>query len=139
MLFLFLTFWINSPLLELDGKWCNENGSQMILKSSGSDGNDIDGTYITAVGQASGTYLIRGRRTINPDGSQVLAFSVAWSNKQRGNSHSATAWSGQLQMIKNVPTITTMWLLTRASSVEENWQSTRVHKATFTKCTHKEE
>ncbi len=120
--------------ISLEGTWCNGKGSQMVLKTAGVDGNDVTGVYRTGVGNAGGWYEIRGRRTVNDDGSQVLAFAVAWANKEKGNSHSATAWSGQLQMISGRPTITALWLLTRQTESGENWQSTRIDKVTFTRC-----
>ena len=118
----------------LEGTWCNEKGSKMVLKTGGNDGNDVTGTYRTSVGNADGWYQLRGRRTVNEDGSQVVALAVAWVNTAKGSSHSATAWSGQLQLISGKPTFTAMWLLVRQTKPDDNWQATRVDKVVFNRC-----
>ena len=131
---LFMFGGANLEPIPLDGAWCNEKGSKMVLKTSGSDGNDVTGTYRTSVGNADGWYQLRGRRTINEDGSQVVALAVAWVNEAKGSSHSATAWSGQLQIVAGKPTFTAMWLLTRQTKPDDNWQATRIDKVRFTRC-----
>jgi len=117
--------------IDLSGKWCNQLGSHMELSINGSN---VDGKYYTAVGNADGSYVLRGRRLVNDDGSQNLGFVVAWENQLYKNSHSVTAWAGQAQIIDGKPTITTQWLLVRQTPSEKNWESTWVNKDIFTRC-----
>jgi avidin family protein len=119
------------PNPALEGKWCNELGSNMELSVNG---DDITGKYVTAVGDADGYYEIRGRRIIENDGSQVIGFVVAYKNAKHGNSHSVATWSGQLQIIDGQETITTLWLLTRKTAPKDNWTATQVNKNVFTRC-----
>ena len=115
--------------MDLNGTWYNELGSCMTLTVNG---NSITGTYQTAVGDASGTYDLVGRTDTDNDESQCVGFVVAWQN-QYGSSDSATAWSGQYQIIDGVDTIVTTWLLTQETNPDDDWASTIINKDLFTK------
>jgi hypothetical protein len=95
------------------------------------NGPSITGTYVTAVGDASGTYLLVGRTETGAEASQSIAFVVCWQN-DAGNSDSCTAWSGQLQPDANGnDSIATTWLLTADTSAGDNWNSTLVGQDFF--------
>lgn len=100
----------------------------MNLQSSGSS---LQGTYQTAVGNASGTYPLVGQIDTQPSGSAALGCTVAWIN-QYGSSHSATAWSGQYQTIDGEDQIIAFWLLTSEQTDPNNdWEATLVGKDVF--------
>jgi hypothetical protein len=114
--------------MKLDGVWYNELGSKMQLAVNGAA---ITGTYVTAVGDASGTYPLVGRTETGAPGSQSIAFVVCWQN-DAGNSGSCTAWSGQLQPdADGNDSIATTWLLTADTDVSDDWQSTSVGQDIF--------
>ncbi len=117
--------------ININGKWCNQLGSYMKIHVNG---NNIDGKYYSAVGNADNYYVVRGRRVVNDDGSQNLGFAVSWENDVHGNSHSVTTWAGQAQIIDEQPTITTQWLLVRKTPPSKNWESTWTNKDIFTRC-----
>ncbi len=86
----------------------------------------LRGTYHTQVGNAQGVYPLVG--SYDPDGtngSQSLTFCVTWRNDEL-NSHSATAWAGQLQRDEQSDVIVTTWLLTRETDRPDDWESTMV-------------
>jgi|SRR5579883_23071 len=112
-----------------EGEWKNELGSLMRLRDDGN--GSLSGTYHTAVGNAADQYALTG--SYDPDaseGSQSLAFSVSWHN-ETGNSHSATAWAGQLQRDELGDVIVTTWLLTRETQSKDDWESTLVGQDVF--------
>ena len=114
----------------LEGTWYNELGSEMNLQV---EGNSVSGTYQTAVGDAQGIYNLAGTTDTEPYGqSQAVGFTVAWVNKS-GNSHSVTAWSGQLQMIDGQEILTATWLLTQETDPGHDWASTLVGMDVFTR------
>lgn len=116
--------------MELQGTWYNELGSEMNLQVEGSF---VSGTYQTAVGDAQGIYTLAGTTDTEPYGqSQAVGFTVAWVNKS-GNSHSVTAWSGQLQMIDGREILTATWLITQETEPEYDWASTLVGMDVFTR------
>jgi hypothetical protein len=116
--------------MTLDGDWYNELGSMMRLTVTG---NQISGTYHTAVGTATGVYELTGRTdTNNSAQSRNVGFVVSWEN-EHGSSDSVTAWSGQRQVIAGQETITTTWLLTIETGPKANWKSTMVGKDVFTR------
>ncbi len=121
--------------MDLNGKWYNELGSSMTLSVSG---NNITGTYQTAVGDASGLYDLVGRTDTDNDASQAIGFVVVWQN-QHGSSDSVTTWSGQYQVIDGVDTIVTTWLLTKETESDDDWRSTVINKDIFTKTPPTEE
>lgn len=108
--------------------WYNELGSQMTLNSDSSGG--LTGTYTSAVGQAQSQYPLVGR--FNPSASlPALGWVVQWVNQYK-QVNSVTSWSGQFQMLNNVPTILTTWLLTEQTDPKDDWQSTLVGQDVFT-------
>lgn len=112
------------------GVWYNELGSYMNMTVSGST---VWGTYRTAVGHASGTYDFYGRIDPSPGPyGQALGWTVAWANPY-GNSHSATAWSGQYESIGSREEIVALWLLTSETPESQDWASTLVGKDVFTR------
>jgi hypothetical protein len=116
--------------MSLEGTWYNELGSEMNLQVAGIE---VTGTYQTAVGDAQGIYQLYGATDSEPTTpNQAVGFVVAWEN-EFGSSHSATAWSGQWQLINGQETITTMWLLTSETDPTQDWQSTLVGKDVFTR------
>ena len=122
---------LDNSMSNLNGKWYNKLGSYMQLAVDDSGG--ITGIYNTGVGHASGDYTLSGRTdVIGQEVSGNVGFVVSWRNSH-GNSDSVTAWSGQLQVIDGVPTITTTWLLTDETSPGNNWKSTLVGKNIFLK------
>lgn len=113
--------------MDLNGTWYNELGSCMTLAV---DGNNITGTYQTAVGDASGTYDLVGRTDTDNDASQAVGFVVTWQN-QYGSSDSVTTWSGQYQIVDGIDTIVATWLLTQETNNDDDWKSTLVNKDLF--------
>lgn len=114
--------------MKLEGVWYNELNSKMELTV---DGASITGSYVTAVGEASGTYQLVGRTEIGADGSQSVAFVVCWQNDS-GTSNSCTAWSGQLQPdARDNDSIATTWLLTGDTAEGNDWKSTLVGQDVF--------
>lgn len=112
------------------GLWYNELGSRMNLNVSGSD---VWGWYYSKVGQAEDTYDVSGR--INKDPypyGQALGWTVAWNNPYL-NSHSVTSWSGQYQTTGGREEIIALWLLTRETRPESDWESTQVGQDVFTR------
>lgn len=112
--------------MPLDGTWYNELGSTMTIQTNG---NQIRGTYQTAVGNAQGPFLLVGL-FVAADASPALGFVVAWQNAN-GNAHSATAWSGQYQNWNGDEAILTTWLLTGETLPDANWASTLVGQDVF--------
>jgi hypothetical protein len=101
----------------LEGTWHNELGSTLIIASVA--GGEIRGTYETAVsstGCAKGAFPLSGRVDPGSQADQPLGFVVAWVNGQ-SQCDSATAWSGQYQLVGLDPPyqeqIFTTWLLTQ--------------------------
>jgi hypothetical protein len=116
--------------MRLDGMWYNELGSTMTIQIAG---NQITGTYQTAVGDAAGQYTLAGSFDMNPSPSGPSAgWVVTWAN-QSGNSNSVTTWCGQLQDINGSEVLTAMWLLTGETAPNSDWQSTIIGKDVFTR------
>jgi hypothetical protein len=116
--------------MSFSGTWYNELGSKMSLAGSG---GSLSGTYVTAVGTASGTYTLQGRYNTQPSsGGQAMGWTVAWQNAF-GNSHSATAWSGQYQTVGGQEEIVTLWLLVSETYPQDDWGSTKVGQDVFTR------
>ncbi len=112
------------------GTWYNELGSKMELQVNGSS---LTGTYQTAVGDATGIYLLVGSLDPAPSpGGQAIAWVVVWNNEY-GNSHSITAWSGQYQVIQGEEEIVSLWLLTSEQMPNHDWKSTLVNQDVFTR------
>ena len=115
------------------GTWYNELGSTMTLSISG---NDVRGTYVTAVGEASGTYELVGRIDTQPapgTDSLAIGWSVVWQNNIAPNAHSLTSWSGQYQIINGEEEIIAFWLLTTEQNPQNDWEATQIGKDIFTR------
>jgi hypothetical protein len=115
--------------MSIDGTtWLNELGSTVTFSQTG---NELGGQYVTAVGDASGTYALTGWIDAVPAGTTtVLGFCVLWSNAS-GNSHSATTWAGQIIPYGTSSLMVTTWLLSLATVPEDYWESTRVSMDIF--------
>ncbi|MEM9644810.1 MAG: avidin/streptavidin family protein [Planctomycetota bacterium] len=118
--------------MTIAGNWYNELGSMMVISVSGSM---LQGTYQSFVGNAQGTYQLQG--TYNPvpysgSTSQAASWAVAWNNAH-GNSHAATAWSGQYQVDDGQEQISALWFMTSETSPQNDWQSTLAGKDVFTR------
>jgi Avidin family len=110
--------------MSLSGEWVNELGSRMRLNADAKGA--LQGTYHTQVGSAEGVYPLVGSYDADgANGSQSLTFCVTWRNNEL-NSHSATAWAGQLQHDDQGDVIVTTWLLTRETDRIDDWESTMV-------------
>lgn len=115
----------------LVGTWQNQLGSSMEIKSV--TDSTITGVYTTAVsekGCAKGEFQLVGRTTPPKDKNQVVAFTVAWNNKQ-SDCNSVTAWSGSYD--DKSGKITVFWLLTSGASSPQSWDSTLIGEDTFTR------
>lgn len=111
--------------MSIDGTtWTNELGSSVTFKQSG---NQLGGSYTTAVGNASGPYAVTGWIDTAPaDGAgTVIGFCVLWSNAN-GNSHSLTTWSGQILPFGTSTVMVSTWLLCGATVPDDYWSSTNV-------------
>jgi hypothetical protein len=117
----------------ITGTWYNELGSSMVVQST-PDGSLI-GTYNSAVGNAQYNYVLVGRYDTAPatdtGTGTTLGWTVSWRNDYR-NAHSNTTWSGQF-FEGPVPHINTQWLLTRATTASDEWESTYVGHDEFTR------
>ena len=115
--------------MNIDGIWYNELGSQVDFTVQG---NQLTGTYQTAVGDADGIYPLVGQINTSIETGQALGFVVVWQNPKK-DSNSVTTWSGQAQEIDGDDVITTTWLLTVETEIDEDWKSTLVGKDIFTR------
>lgn len=113
----------------LNGNWYNELGSVMTLQVQG---ENIVGTYQTAVGDAKGLYKLVGRSDTDNHESETVGWVVNWKN-QYGDSDSVTTWSGQIQAVDGEDIIATTWLLTSETAPGDDWHSTLVGKDTFSR------
>ena len=118
--------------MQLAGTWENEHGS--IMEITVEDGR-IEGIYGSHTGD-TGTYRVVGLADPKPgDGSQTFAFAVSWRPLDgyavESGGHWVSGFVGQLQMIDGEETLTTMWLLAKPTTPEENWTSMLVDKSIF--------
>lgn len=122
-------------LNNITGIWKNELNSTVRFFHD-KDGS-LSGEYNSYVGKACGgvvSYDLTGRTNLQDQSIEnqgAVAWSVAWSNEQCGDSKSASAWSGQYQVIDGVEKISTTWLLTSETDPSDNWSSTRVGQDEF--------
>lgn len=112
--------------MDVSGFWYNELNSAMYIRVRG---KVISGWYISAVGEASGPYELTGflDRT---DESPTIGWIVTWQNAKK-QVPSVTAWCGQAQTVDGDEQIATTWLLTRSTTVAEDWEATMVSKDLF--------
>lgn len=111
----------------LSGTWRNELGSTMrLIATTGT----LTGTYISAVGEAKGSYPLTGFYNTE-EATTTVGWAVAWKNQALGDSHSLATWSGQLTTDGKISTI---WLLTSLVTDPKNlWNSTKVGMDMFTR------
>lgn len=113
---------------QISGRYKNELGSEMEIKVIN---NEINGFYISKVGNATDRYLLVGRINFeNEISSTLFTFSVSWNN-QYGNSNSVTSWSGQYYKDENK--LYTTWILTRRCLLKDRWSSQNVGSNIFIK------
>lgn len=109
----------------ISGYWKNQLNSCMYLNANN---YTLTGWYRSAVGQACGHYNLLGNYN-NDQGLSTISWSVAWSNTQCGDSHSATGWSGQLA---TDGAIYTTWTLTSlVDDIKSLWSATRIGQDIF--------
>lgn len=120
----------------LAGTWYSELGARIELVVH-PDGR-LNGTYSSAVGDASGTFEIIG---VTDDetyqGNRCFGLVVLWRNSLC-NLHSVTVWSGQYQIIDGQEVLTTTWLLTKETVPKHDWLSTMVGTDVFYRTPPKE-
>src|ERR1051326_1840170 len=112
---------------KITGTWYNELGSTMEIQIRG---NNIVGTYQTAVGDAEGIYRLFGVGDFDDHASETLGWTVAWNNEFK-NSDSVTTWCGQYQVKDGEEIIVTTWLLTTETDPNDDWHSTLIGMDTF--------
>jgi hypothetical protein len=113
------------------GTWYNELQSQMILNVSPT--GELTGTYDSQVGHAPGPQPLVGKIDMTAvDNSQVLGWVVRWNNPAKPLD-AVTVWCGQYQIINGEEVITTQWLLTEATDVADDWESTLIGHDLFTR------
>lgn len=118
--------------MQLTGVWENEHGSIMEITVQN---RKIDGSYSSHTGD-TGTYRVLGLADPEPiGGSQTFAFAVSWrpldAHDAGSGDHWVSGFVGQLQVIDGEETLTTMWLLTKPTTPEENWTSMLIDKSIF--------
>ena len=126
--------------IHLEGTWLNEFGSIMEIRSVNSDTGMFVGIYKSHTG-ATGVYNLTGMTDIKPDpkvNSQTVAFAISWRNIGPGGEDESSNWvsafSGQVQIAdENQLKMTTTYLLQKDTNPSDNWGSTIVDKATFTR------
>lgn len=126
--------------INLEGIWVNEFGSTMEITNVNSDTGVFSGIYKSHTG-ATGVYNLTGITDIRPDpnvNSQTVAFAISWRNIGPGGEDESSNWvsafSGQLQIVDgNQLKMTTTYLLQKDTNPSDNWGSTIVDKATFTR------
>jgi hypothetical protein len=93
----------------------------------------LTGTYVSAVGEAAGRYLLVGRYDTTPEAGHgtTLGWSVSWRNDLL-DANSVTGWSGQYHDGQE-ERISTLWLLTVETKPADSWESTFVGQDVFTR------
>lgn len=123
----------------LTGTWKNHRGSLMHLKCH-QNSSRLTGIYQSGVGNANGNYELNGSYD---SASSTLGWTVAWTNKQHGSSHSTASWTGQYfpantdsehhqyQYQHQARIDTTFILAKHVSHMEDRWQSSLVGHDSF--------
>lgn len=116
-----------SACVRLAGDWINELGSVASFRTFGKTG-ELSGTYTSAVGKASGAYILFG--TYDAESCEpTVSWSVTWKNGQQ-SSNSSSSWSG----VWLNGSIYTTWLLTsHVDSVDDVWSATRIGTNVFSR------
>ncbi len=123
--------------IDISGEWVNEYGSLMRILGVDVLTGQFYGTYESTTG-ASGKYRVVGLTDTQPDysiDSQTIAFSVSWRDMggTPTDANWVSAFSGQIQILQNQEIMTTTYLLQKNTDPQNNWESTIVDKATFTR------
>ena len=107
----------------------NENNS--CLRFAYCRNGELTGEYMSRVGEPYGWYNLSGRYTMaGPNHFDiVLGFSVAWNNAAFGNSNSTTSWTGIYS--DSTGKIYTTWLLTKYTTLADQWSNTIVDQNVF--------
>ena len=110
------------------GEWRNELGSNMTLRCK--DGQ-LEGAYNSAVGKAANNYPLSGRYTMAGPKKDVviLGWAVSWNNEKKGNSQSATTWSGIYY--PDGGKILTQWILTSYKERKDYWETAMINHDEF--------
>lgn len=123
----------NKPC-NLNGKWYNVLGSEMILKQRLKD-NVIEGEYRTAVERETGAAGNSHSKVFGigqlGGSSSTFSFFVVWNNGL-----SVTGWVGQCHICgeNKTETIESTWLLrSKIEAVRDNWKSTLYSEDSFTR------
>ena len=73
--------------------------------------------------------------TFDKDGlecSGTIGWAVTYNNADNGNSFSTCTWSGQRQLVDNLPVISTTWLLTvDVTKTSGKWDTTYTNQDFF--------
>ena len=96
------------------GIYQNELNSTMTVARVSREDATFSGYYHSAVGDARGRYYLSGHMT--PSGA--VAWSVAWVNREDGDSKSATTWTGYVTP-ETGTTLFTTWVLVSADPVQK--------------------
>ena len=130
---------VNYPVdPSIAGVWYNELGSRMDIYDMSAVMGEFSGLYHTIVGVACRKYPVVGRYdTTGNETHGTVGFTVQWQNYYL-NSNSTTTWCGQRLLLDRGPTITTTWLLTRATTPADAWGATQIGKDIFTRSPQQE-
>jgi hypothetical protein len=127
------------PYIDLTGTWINEFGSIMEITHVEARTGIFSGRYKSHTG-ATGEYHFTGITDPDPNpavNSQTVAFAISWRNiapdGDPDGGHWVSAFAGQLQLIDGQEKLTTTYLLQQETNPAENWHSTIIDKATFTR------
>jgi hypothetical protein len=119
--------------MEIVGDWFNELGSQMTIVLDANNPRLFHGSYHTAVGTAQERkYDLVGSHDIAGADSETLGWVVTYDPPdaaaagEPANGPTTCAWSGQAQVIGDMPYLVTTWVLTGAVPREENWTATTI-------------
>lgn len=125
--------------INLEGTWINEFGSTMEIASVDPKTGTFAGIYQSHTG-ATGVYNLTGITDIKPDpnvNSQTVAFAISWRNIESSGDEDGSNWvsafSGQVQIVDGRQQMTTTYLFQKNTNPSDNWGSTIVDKATFTR------
>lgn len=117
----------------LTGKYVNTLGSTLVMTCTGSSSSArLTGYYISAVGNAEGSYSLYGAATSCGNDGQG-GFVVAWNNEQNGNSFSSTSWTFQASQDHSYLYLTAPWQLVRETTEEDSWAANLFGIDIFTK------
>ena len=96
------------------GIYQNELNSTMTVARVSREDATFSGYYHSAVGDARGRYYLSGHMTQ----SGAVAWSVAWVNREGGDSKSATTWTGYTTL-ETGTTLFTTWVLVSADPAQK--------------------